>query len=331
MIPRPARSRTIRRIAVSVVAGSVAGALCLTSVAQGGTSGDGPDVIQLPDGFGTEGVASVRGGGTFFATSLRGEGVYTGNLRDGTAESLVRLPGTSLRGAVVDPTTGYVWIAGSRDAQGIVLVINPEASDPVVEEVVLPRAGFPNDLTLVPRAAWVTDSMRDRLYRVRVAPDGSAGRVVTRHLRGDWDPVRDDPEGTFAANGIRRLQDGELLVVDSRDGRLVEVTKRTGKAVEVKVRGEKRLKSGDGLVRHHRKLYVVRGRDNDRVAVLRLHKRDGLWRANYRRSVGDPDLSVPSTATLDRGSLWAVNAEFGTGDETFEVVRIDLDRSTAAR
>jgi hypothetical protein len=45
--------------------------------------------------------------------------------------------------------------------------------------------------------------------------------------------------------------------------------------------------------------------------------------------LSSPDLDVPSTATLARGSLWAVNARFGTvPDPTtaeFWVTRLDLD------
>ncbi len=203
-------------------------------------------------------------------------------------------------------------------------MLDPAADDPVVEEVELPGAGFPNDLTRTPGGMWITDSARDRLYRVRVAPDGSAGGVARRPLSGDWDPVADDPPGTFGANGVRRLRDGDLVVVDSRDGGLFAVDIPSGVAEEIPVCGRRDLTGGDGLVLDQRILYVVRGRTDNRVEILQVRKAGGTWRAFYRRSVGDPDLSVPSTATLDRDSLWAVNAEFGTGDETFEVVRVGL-------
>jgi hypothetical protein len=89
--------------------------------------------------------------------------------------------------------------------------------------------------------------------------DGSAGGVVRRAQSGDWDPVADDSAGTFAANGIRRLRDGDLLVLDSRDGGLLAVDVPSGVAAEVPVRGRRALTSGDGLVLDHRILYVVRG------------------------------------------------------------------------
>lgn len=281
-------------------------------------------MIRLPDGFQTEGVTSERDG-TFYATSLVGRGVQTGSLRDGTSERFVRLPGTSLRGAVIDRRSGFVWTVGSRGDRGIVVVLDPSADDPVVEEVTLPGAGFPNDLTFSAGKAWITDSARDQLFKVQVATDGRPARVSVVPLGGDWDPVEDDPPGTFAANGIRRLPDRTLLVVDSRDGGLYSVLRRNGTAREVPVGGRRDLQSGDGLVLDGHILYVVRGRSDNRVEVLRLSEDGGGWGATYRRSVGDPDLSVPSTATLDQGALWAVNAEFGTGDNTYEVVRVALD------
>lgn len=319
------------RIAVPVLA---AAALLVTAVPSTAVPSTAPSavaeqapgagVIPLPDGFETEGVTSDPGG-RFYATSLVGRGVWTGSLRDGTSERFVRLPGTSLRGALIDRRSGFVWTVGSRGDRGIVVVLDPAAADPVVEEVTLPGAGFANDLTFSGGVAWITDSARDQLFRVEVARDGRPASVSTLPLGGDWDPVEDDPPGTFAANGIRTLPDGTLLVVDSRDGGLYSVLRRDGTAREIPVRGRRELLSGDGLVLDGDTLYVVRGRAPNRIQVLGIAQDDGSWTATYRRSVGDPDLSVPSTATLDAGALWAVNAEFGTGDDTYEVVRVALD------
>lgn len=323
---RSSRSRRVATVLAAVLGGCAALLAPVASASAGndnGAPGGRPDVITLPDGFNTEGVTSAPDG-TFYATSLTGRGIRTGSLRDGSTERFVRLPGTSLRGAVIDRRSGFVWTVGSRGQRGILLVLDPAASDPVLEEVTLQRAGFPNDLTFSGGRAWITDSARDHLYRVEVATDGRPARVSTLPLSGGWQPVEDDPAGTIAANGIRRLPDRTLVVVDSRDGGLFSVLRRDGEAREIPVRGRRDLRSGDGLVLRGRTLYVVRGPTDSAIEELRLAGPGNGWRAAYRRTLRDRDLSVPSTATYDRGALWAVNAEFGTGDDSFEVVRVDL-------
>jgi hypothetical protein len=101
-----------------------------------------------------------------------------------------------------------------------------------------------------------------------------------------------------------------LLVVPSSTGRLFRIDPNTGIADEVDLGGSV-LGTGtaDGLELRGRTLYVVRNAEN-LVTVVRLgaHAASGVVLGNLT----DPDLDVPTTATVAAGRLWAVNARFGT-------------------
>lgn len=59
-------------------------------------------------------------------------------------------------------------------------------------------------------------------------------------------------------------------------------------------------------------------RDGERVRVMPL---------SVRTVLTDPDLDVPTTATLAAGRLWAVNARFGTtptATTRYDVVQVPL-------
>ncbi len=59
-------------------------------------------------------------------------------------------------------------------------------------------------------------------------------------------------------------------------------------------------------------LYNVRGTGGAEVSVLRLAPSGSHWKATWVTSLTHDTLDVPTTATLATGSLWTVNARFGT-------------------
>lgn len=294
--------------ATAAAAGAtVSGAAAAATAPAARTSTPAPTrVISLPDGFRPEGIASR--GRTFYTGSLGDGRIWAGDLR--TGEGRVLLPGQagrSLRGMQVDPRTRLLWVAGNEGATGIVLAVDTRTGE-VVRRVVVPDAAFLNDLVVTRRAVWVTDSRVDRLTRVPLARGGlpTGGDLRFLPLRGDWAT----PEG-IRANGIRQLPDGRLVVVNSAAATLYAVSPWTGVAEAMPVSGGPGLTGGDGLVLRGKRLYVVRGSGQNDISVLRLHRTREGWTATWRGELTDPALSVPSTATLARGRLWAVNARFG--------------------
>ena len=173
-------------------------------------------------------------------------------------------------------------------------------------------AGFLNDLVVTRDAVYVTDSSNAWLD---VIPFGRHGRLpavdatTTLPLTGI---VFEEDE--FNLNGIVAMRHS-LIVVDTFTGGLFRVNKTTGVATQIQTGGAS-VEHGDGLELHGRTLYVVRNLDQPRQ-VFRLDR--WLTSATPRGTLTDPTLSVPTTAALQAGRLWVVNARFG----------IDTDSTTS--
>ncbi len=269
-----------------------------------------PDTVPLPDGLRPEGITSGRGT-TFYVGSVSDGRIVTGDLRRmGTRVLLPAATGRSLRGLFFDRRTGLVWAVGSLGATSHVWAVDGR-SGAVVADVPVPGGVFLNDLVVTERAVYFTDSRVDRLGRIalnrRGRPDGSGATFVA--LTGAWPGF----DGTnLAANGIRQLPDRSLVLNHTSAGGLWQVDPRTGATREIVVSGGPRPVSGDGLVLVGSTLYDVRGNGGFAVSVFRLRRRHGRWVAIAQGTLTDPTLDVPSTATFAAGSLWAVNARFGT-------------------
>ncbi len=268
-----------------------------------------PDTVALPDGLRPEGITSGPGT-TFYVGSVSDGRIVTGDLRRvGTRVLLPAATGRSLRGLFWDRRTGLVWAVGSLGAESHVWAVDGRTGA-VVADVLVPGGVFLNDLVVTERSVWFTDSRVDRLGRIALTRRGrSSGEAATFvPLTGEWPGF----DGTnIAANGIRQLRDGSLVLNHSSAGGLWQVNPRTGVAREIVVRGGPRPVSGDGLVLRGDTLYDVRGNGTPSVSVFRLSRRDGRWVATARGLLTDETLDVPSTATFAAGSLWAVNARFG--------------------
>jgi hypothetical protein len=277
------------------------------------------DRIGLPRGFMPEGIAAD--GRRLFSWSLAGQGIAAGRIAAGRAEALDLLAGTSLRGMLVDPRTRWLSVVGGKGDRGKLWVVAPRSHGAFVTSARLRGAVFPNDLTFTEHAVWVTDSGRNVLYRVRRP---STQGLLPEHLVARTVRVRGVPPvqaGEFALNGIRTLPGGRLVAVDSRDGTLY-VIRRDGTATPLPVRGDVQLSSGDGLVRHGRWLFVVRGQGGNEVVRLRLQRDAGALTASHGRVLTDDDLSVPSTAVWVDGVLWLANARFGIDTDRYYLSRL---------
>lgn len=297
-----------------------------TSVA--GAPHHGARVLALPAGLRPEGVEAGPGG-TLFAGSLADGRIQVLDRRTGSSRVLLPgVEGRALRGLRYDARSGLLWAVGNDGPTAVVLAVRARTGD-VVRRVEVPGGVFLNDLDLTRDAVWVTDSRLDRLTRIPLGakgrPTSAAPSFVT--LGGDW-PT---PAGN-RANGIRMLDRRTALVVNSTAAVLRAIDVRTGVARPVRVEGTT-LTGGDGLVLAGRTLFVVRGTGQTVVTQLRLvssrHHGRATWAARFVRTLTDPALDVPSTATLAGGRLWAVNARFGVADPAtaaYQVVGLPLHR-----
>ena len=135
----------------------------------------------------------------------------------------------------------------------------------------------------------------------------------------------------FNANGIAETPDHQaLLVIQTVTGFLFRVDPATGEATRVDLGGTV-LPNGDGLLVVGRTLYVVQNQLN-KVAVVQL---DASGTSGVLvDELTSPEFQVPTTVAAYANSLFLPNARFGTTptpDTTYQVTRIDRQRSTAER
>jgi hypothetical protein len=281
--------------------------------------------IHLPGGFAPEGVTD-DGRFTVFAGSLgpqRGSAangaIYAADVRTGRGRVVV--PGAEGRVTVgITYDRGRIWAAGG--ATGVVR-LHDVRTGRLVKSWTVPGAGFLNDLVVTPHGVYVTDSVVPQLT---VIPFGRHGALPDEPTVLPLTGV-DYVAGAPNVNGIVAYRGGRVLVaVQTSTGKLFRIDPRTAAATEIPVAGGPLL-NGDGLEQARGKLYVVRNSDN-LVAEVRLSR--ALDAATVVRTLTDPDLDIPSTATFAAGHLWAVNARFTTNPVTpetpFTVERLSLRR-----
>ena len=273
-----------------------------------------PDVISLPNGFQPEGITAGRGN-TFFVGSLVDGAIYRGNVR--TGKGSVIIPGKKGNVAVGTEFDSHrrLWVAGG--GTGKARVYNTRNGN-LRRTYDLAPAGrtFVNDVVVTRTAAYFTDSVNPRLYRIPIRPNGRFGPAQRLPYSGQlvYQPG-------FNVNGIEASPNGRrLLVIQSNTGNLYRVNAMNGRTRLVKMRAS--LTNGDGLLRHGRTLYVVRNQNN-RIAVVHLGR---FYRSGRLVDVlRDPDFKVPTTVARFGSRLYAVNARFGTPNPSqadFQVVQL---------
>jgi hypothetical protein len=338
MTPTSAFAPSVRRrcagaaLSLALLTGTAAFVAPAASAAPSGSACSGtathrsafPTEVALPVGFRPEGITSGPGT-TFYVGSLADGRIYRGDLRTGEGSVLLEgVTGRQLRGMQYDARTGLLWVVGNDPVGAKVWAVDARTGA-VVYEVVVPGAVFLNDLVITRTAVWVTDSRVDRLTRIDLTssgrPAGTAPAFVD--ITGDW-PT---PSG-LRANGIRELPGGDLILDNSTAGGLYAVDPVTGVSTAIPVSGGPGIIGGDGLELRGNTLYVVRGSGQAEVSVLRLRRADGGWLATWQGALTSPGLSIPSTATLAAGALYAVNARFGVvpnaSTASYSVTRLPL-------
>lgn len=265
-----------------------------------------PETIALLNGFQPEGV--VAGADTtLYAGSLANGAIYQTDVM--TGEGNVLVPGEEGRitvGLTFDDRTGYLYAAGGTTGNAHVF---DTADGTLLQTYTLNTEGtFVNDAILSGNSVFFTDSNREVLYRSGLGengtlPEGAAGTTelpITGAFTADPD--------AFNANGVEVAEDGTLIIVKSGTGQLFTVDPETGESAEIDLSGEN-VTNGDGILLDGSTLYVVQNRDNQ-IAVVELA--EDLSSSTVSGTLTDPDFDVPTTVAEVDGTLYAVNARFGT-------------------
>jgi len=270
------------------------------------------DTIALPTAFQPEGIAAGRRG-TFYVGSIPTGAVYRGSFKTGDGSVLV--PPHEGRAAIgLKVARGLIYVAGGPT--GKAFIYNARTGADVADFQLAPagQPTFVNDVVLTRRGAFFTDSRRASLYRLA---DGKASELP---LTGITMAEGNNLNGIVAARGGRTL-----LAIQGNVGALHKIDSSTGAATPVDLGGAT-LVNGDGMLLFGRYLFVVQNRLN-KIAVVKLSS--GLSSGKVVAELTDSDFNVPTTIAAHRGSLWAVNAKFGTPPEgtPYEIVRVGLKRA----
>lgn len=305
-------------VLAAALTATVLGASLVAAPAEAKHARSAPETIPLPDGWQPEGITTD--GKDLFVGSLADGALWRTSPRTGEGEVLAEgAEGRVAVGIEHDRRRDLVWVAGGPTAE-------VRAHDADTGEVLATYAfpgtnRFLNDLVVTRDGVWVTDSNNQELAVVPLGPGRglpAADAATTLPLTGDlvYQPG-------FNLNGIAAVR-GALLAVQSNTGTLFRIDPATGETDAVDLGGAS-LTTGDGIEPGRGgQVFVVRNRLN-RIADVRLER--DLTEGEVVRELTDDDFDVPTTAALVRGSLWAVNARFGTPPTpttSYDVVRVGL-------
>lgn len=297
----------------SVAVAAVVVATMLLPVRAGTSASLFPSLIQLPDGFGPEGIA-VGNGATFYVGSLGATTlgqILVGDLRTGQFSELVAANGVPAIGIKHDPRSSLLFVA--RGATGMGTVFDAASGDQVAAYQLQAGASFINDIGVTRDAAYFTDSRAPFLYRVALGPRGEPASQASEI------PLPSD----FRTNGIAATPNGEhLLIVNGADARLYRFDTATSTVVPVDL-GVDTLPNADGLLLDGKTLYVVQNFRN-RVAVVELapdYLSGVITRFITEPFASNPLTKVPTTIAEFGNALYAVTAGFAAPTPDF-VVRL---------
>ena len=297
--------------------------------AQGKARGHTPTVVELPQNFNPEGIATAARH-TFFVGSRVTGAIYRGSLRTGEGDILVAggpevggddRAATGLR---VD-RRGRLFVSGADSRH--IRVYDARTGTELADLFAGDDAGFINDVAVTRRGAYFTDSNNPWLYFIPFGEDGELGALERIPLSGDY--VNEDG---FNANGIVAARGGRsLIVVKSNTGELFKVNAATGEADRIEVTGgDGELVNADGMLLRGRNLFVVENRDDpdpsaEGVGVIsKVRLGRNLGRGRIWRTVHHELFQVPTTMARSGGRHYVVNAKFGLAnpDGSFEVVKV---------
>lgn len=293
---------------------AVGGTAAVNATAKGGGGKSGPATIPLPTDWQPEGIASGPGNSLFVGSIPTGQ-VLRVDPRTGKQKVVVG-PREGRQATGLKYGGGKLYVSGSRT--GHAYVYDARTGEDVADVTLSEQPSFVNDVTLTRDAAWFTDSLNPRLYRLDRRTNQATAVPITGALQYDADPATLESNGIAAADGGR-----SLLVVQTRTGGLFKVDPKTGASTQVALTGgaeNGKLTNGDGLLLKGRTLYVVQNRLN-KIAAIKLNR--DLTAGTITQEITNPAFEVPTTIAKARGSLYAVNAQFGTPAPTdYAVVRV---------
>ena len=284
-----------------------------------------PSIIDLPNGFGPEGIAIRAGTPEFFVGSIPTGAVYKGDLRSGEGDVLVEgREGRAAIGLKVDRRQ-RLFVSGGPT--GKAFVYDARDGDDLAEYTLATAgASFINDVVVTPRGAFFTDSRSAALSVLEFGDDGDLpGQAGVRSLPLTGDFVPAPGPDAFNLNGITaNLSGSRLIAVQSATGKLFLIDPRTGVTDEIEVEGSPTFTGGDGLLLKGRRLYVVQNRLNQ-VSVVQLAQDLDEAKGTLLRVITDPAFSVPTTIARSGSRYYVVNARFGTPvtpETEYDVVRL---------
>ena len=318
---------------VILVAAALSVAIVAPAAAEHGHGkgkGHSPAVIQLPQNFNPEGIATAKRH-TFFVGSVLTGAIYRGSLRSGEGDILVEGGPAAMgddraaTGLKVD-RFGRLFASGgdSKHIRVYDARTGAQLRDYSVGADGSFTAGFINDVIVTKRGAYFTDSNNPWLYFIPFGEHGALGDLERITLSGDY------VNGAgFNANGIVAARGGKsLIVVKTNTGELFDVDAATGVADRIEVTGgDGELINADGMLLKGRKLYVVENRDPaaEGVGVISVVKlRKNLSAGRISRTITSELFQVPTTMARSGGRNYVVNAKFGlpNPDGSFEVVKV---------
>jgi len=293
----------VARRASRLLVALTAGATLLTAPAP--ASADVfPEVIELPEGWQPEGIASGRGTIVYSGSRATGD-ILAVDVATGASEIAVDAPAGRTAVGIEQDRYGRFWVAGG--GTGDVFVYDENGQELAVYDFASTADGptFVNDVVVTRDAAWFTDSRRAVLYKVPIARGGSLGEGEVVPLSGDYTHF----PGVNNLNGIDATRDGRFLVaVQSNTGALYRIDPGTGETTLIDLGGVT-VVNGDGIYLEGRRLYVVQNRFN-KVAVIELNNR--FTSGEIVDELASEEFDVPTTMTRFGNRFYLVNARFGT-------------------
>ncbi|GAA3698966.1 hypothetical protein GCM10022224_076150 [Nonomuraea antimicrobica] len=273
-----------------------------------------PDTFSLPNGFQPEGIAIGPGPYAYFGSRATGD-IYRADLRSGKGSVISKGPGTQSLGLKTDGN-GRLFVAGGN--AGNARVVDLRTGEVLKSYQLATGTSFVNDVILIGRAAYFTDSANPVLYKLEL---GRGGALPDEAVKIPLSGAIQYTTGNNA-NGIAPSPDRKsLLIVQSNTGKLFEAGPSSGVTTEVDLGGEL-LTNGDGLLLDGRTLYAVQNRLNA-VAVIDLARDAASGKVVERLT--DPGFDVPTTVAAYGHRLYLPNARFTTTptpDTTYNVVAI---------
>lgn len=295
-----------------------AGLLSIGLVAGPVAAQDGLDRIEMPAGWGPEGITTD------------GERLYAGSL--GTGAILVADPATGeteviyeggeglITAGIEYDEAGRLWAAGASGGE----VRAHDAETGELLETYPFAGGFLNDAVVTPEAVYISDSFVPQVAVIPLGEDGSLPAPEEAFVL----PISGDlvyGEG-FNANGIAATEAG-LVLVHSGEGQLYRVDPASGESTLIDT-GDANLTFGDGLELVDQTLYVMRNRDggSEIGEIVAVELDEGLTTGTVVGSVSSDDWDVSTTVAAIGDDLWSVNARFGTEatpDTAYWMSRVD--------